>query len=311
MSIFIDTLGEQNGFVLEQFTGVQRKKPFMLALGIHLLVLVFMVLPADFFKADRNLEEIYTVDLFETPDAAPLKQLAPPAPPVQKNVPTPPPPKPVTPEKISTAAPVEPSVIPSGEIISLQPRMIKKELKEKQLTRNEQQKVDSNLARLKNQLNRNEAERNAREAQVAAAAAVDKALTTLRDSIHFQNVASSTEATSKPSAVSPSSTGSGSSSVMDAASKLYFVAVQQQIQSHWILPELQDWKQDLKAVVVVYVRRDGIVTKHFFEQKSDNLFFNQFVEKTLNESLPLPPFPRDLKEDNLEIGLVFHPSGLQ
>jgi len=47
------------------------------------------------------------------------------------------------------------------------------------------------------------------------------------------------------------------------------------------------------------------------ERKSADLYFNQFVEKTMQEALPLPAFPDGLKEKELEIGLVFHPSGLE
>jgi outer membrane biosynthesis protein TonB len=86
--------------------------------------------------------------------------------------------------------------------------------------------------------------------------------------------------------------------------------VSQKIHQHWVLPEMQKWDENLEAIIVVYVRRDGIVTKKEFEKKSPNLFFNQFVEKTLRESLPLPPFPPNLKDNELEIGLVFHPGGL-
>ena len=98
---------------------------------------------------------------------------------------------------------------------------------------------------------------------------------------------------------------------MDAALKQYYIAVSQHIHRYWILPELQDWPRNLTAVYVVHVRRDGIVGRHYFETKSKDYYFNQFVEKTMKEAMPLPPFPEGLKDEELEIGLVFHPSGLE
>ena len=336
MPLFADVPCEQDDFVsIEGYTRAQWKKTIALAVGIHLFVLILMLLPASLFEFRHKREEIYTVNLFEAREAAPARKEAsppaavqkkevvqPPPPPVVKKVEVPPPVKqPEIVEKIVPVPPAEPVVSTSSEVVSLKPRLVKKEVKpktvEKKVDKNEEIKVDQAGNRIKNELARKQAEQKAKQMQAEASAAVDDAVAQIRDSIRAQRLSSGPATTRQPAAGTSSVGGSGggpgggSDAKLDAALKLYYVAVSQQIHEHWVLPEMQDWKKDLKAVVVVQVRSDGVVTKYEFEQKSDNIFFNQFVEKTLKESLPLPPFPADLDESSLEIGLVFHPSGLQ
>ncbi|MCB2184550.1 MAG: TonB C-terminal domain-containing protein [Desulfobulbaceae bacterium] len=306
MSIMIDTPGAHGGFSLGQYPEEQRKKPLILTLSVHFIIFIFMLIPPDFFQANRNLDEIYTVDLFETVESAPTPQVQPQP---QKKV-VPPPIEPVVEKKVAPATSLQPVESPPGEIISLKPRVVKKDRRTKKDNKIAEQKVNTALDRIKKQLSRQEALQKAKQVEAAAAAVAENAVDKLRDILHAEQSISPAAGTTTSSS-SAGSNGGKSSSDLDEASKLYFVAVQQQIQANWILPELQEWKNNLKAVVVVNVRRDGIVKKYFFERKSDNIYFNQFVEKTLNESLPLPPFPQGLKDDSIEFGLVFHPGGLQ
>ncbi len=302
MSVAIDTPPNHPYGLEKQFGTDLTTKPFLFAVGLHLLAALLIFFPLDFLSPNRNIEEIYTVDLFEAEDSGPVKKVTAPPPPPKEI--TPPQSKPVSQQVKPTTSLA--SVVEStpGKVVSLKPRLIKKNLRKNKLTKKEQIKVDSALDRLRAQLDRKEAEQK-------AAAAADDAVSKLRDLLHTTSPAAAAPTPAAPSTKhSGTGNGSGKSSVMDAALKRYYVTVSQQIHEHWILPELQDWKTDLKSVVVIHVRRDGIVTKQFFEQKSDNRFFNQFIEKTLHQSLPLPPFPSDLKEKSLEIGLVFHPGGL-
>jgi outer membrane biosynthesis protein TonB len=110
--------------------------------------------------------------------------------------------------------------------------------------------------------------------------------------------------------VAATGTGGGASSMLDEALKKYYIAISRKIHSNWALPDTQDWDPNLEAIAVIVIKRDGTVVDTFFEKKSDNISFDQYVEKTLQAAQPLPPFPSDLKEDELEIGLKFRPSGL-
>ncbi|MBC8318668.1 MAG: TonB C-terminal domain-containing protein [Desulfobulbaceae bacterium] len=288
----------------------QLKLPLFLAIMIHIVALGIGSLPASLFQRNLNLEEIYTVDLFDINE--PVVKIEPAAPALAPATETPP-----APVKEAAAEPVislaqEPSKPAApAEIISLHPRKMKKNihLEKEKIIQAEEIRVTSAIEKLKKQKAREDAEKKAVEARASADAAARKAVDLLRASIR----------TSSPP--TPSATGSGTAAhsgarrsgggiQVDAALKQYYISVSQKIHDHWILPEMQKWDENLEAIMVVHVRRDGIVTKKEFEKKSPNLFFNQFVDKTLRESLPLPPFPPDLKENELEIGLVFHPAGL-
>lgn len=336
MPIVINFSDEQNRLVtIDRFVAEHRKKTLFFALGIHLLVTAMLAFPLSFFDFNKH-EEIYTVNLFEAVESKPATETKPPPPP-------PPPAKEVAPPKITppverviekpieepitkpvVAEPVEPVQSEStepAEVISLKPRQVKKELKQKKppaTPKLEEKNIDKALERIKANLNRQKELQKAREMEAEAAVAADEAVAKLRQAIHSQRPSgkgktpSSTAVNSTATAsTSTAGTGTGSSSQLDAALKLYYIAVSNKIHEHWILPALQEWKNDLKSVVVVHVQRDGTVTDHYIEEKSDNPYFDQFVEKTLKESLPLPPFPPGIDEDSLEIGLVFHPSGME
>ena len=92
--------------------------------------------------------------------------------------------------------------------------------------------------------------------------------------------------------------------------KQYLATVYQTIHDHWVLPDLQNWDNSLEAVLVINIRKDGVITDSFFERKSANIYFNQFVLKAVKDSSPLPPFPAQLTENNFEIGLRFKPGEL-
>ena len=92
--------------------------------------------------------------------------------------------------------------------------------------------------------------------------------------------------------------------------KQYFSAVYQKIHDNWVLPDLQNWDNSLEAILVIVIRKDGTITDSYFERKSDNIYFNQFVLKAIKDSTPLPPFPEQLDENTLEIGLRFKPGEL-
>ncbi|MEW6519630.1 MAG: energy transducer TonB [Thermodesulfobacteriota bacterium] len=328
MSPFADAPCEPSGgFVtIEGYTAEHGRKPLVLAIAVHLVIVLVMLVPASLFDFHTR-EEVYTVNLFDTmAPGPPAKEAAKPPPAVKKEIPPPPPPEvkkiepqlvkpPEVVEKMEPVVSTEAESQVPAEVVSLKPRLVKKEVKPKKVEKKDEVKVDQALNRIKNELNRRQAQQKAREMQAEAAAAVDDAVSKIRDSIHAQrqlSSASSAAARSSTSSAAGSGAGGGSGDAkLDAALRLYYVAVSQKIHEHWVLPELQEWKKDLKTVVVVEVRRDGVVTSYEFEQKSGNPFFDQFVEKTLKESLPLPPFPADLEEASLEIGLVFHPSGLQ
>jgi outer membrane biosynthesis protein TonB len=285
----------------------QLKLPLCLAILIHVLALGIGSIPTSFFQRNLNLEEIYTVDLFDIEDpsfkAEPTTPALEPPPPQLKQEAA----EPVLSIARKQAAP------PAGpvEIISLKPRKIKKNihLEKQKVVKAEELRIKKAISKLKNKKAHEEAVKMAAEAKATADAAAQNAVDMLRAAIRANTPRTTTSARPETTQQSGARRSSGNIQV-DAALRQYYISVSQKIHEHWILPEMQKWDDNLEAIMVVYVRRDGIVTKKEFEKKSPNLFFNQFVEKTLRESLPLPPFPPGLKNNELEIGLVFHPAGL-
>lgn len=286
------------------------KLPLSLTILLHLFVLVIVVVPPSLFDRKVILEEIYTVDLFDLDE--PTFQ-AEPAPPITNVEPSPTPAKQEAAQPVLSTAQLQPKPAGPAEIISLKPRKVKKKIKQvkPKLAKTEEQKISNALEKLKLQREREAAEKKAKEAKASADAAAKNAVDLLRAAIR----SNTSHTTAKSNAASTTQhsgarrTG-GRSMQIDAALKQYYIAISDRIHQNWILPEMQKWDENLEAVVVIFVRSDGIVIKREFEKKSANLFFNQFVEKTLRDSLPLPPFPPNLKDNELEIGLVFHPGGL-
>jgi outer membrane biosynthesis protein TonB len=288
----------------------QLKLPLCLAILIHVLALGIGSIPTSLFQRNLNLEEIYTVDLFDIEDPSFKVETTTPAPAIE---PPPPPLKQAAAEPLLSIAQGQ-DTPPAGpvEIISLKPRRIKKNihLEKQKAAKAEEFRIKNAISKLKNKKAHEEAIKKAAEAKATADAAAQNAVDMLRAAIRAKTPRTSASPAKSGSINQSGARRSGGSIQVDAALKQYYISVSQKIHHHWVLPEMQKWDENLEAIIVVYVRKDGIVTKKEFEKKSPNLFFNQFVEKTLRESLPLPPFPPGLKHNELEIGLVFHPAGL-
>ena len=266
------------------------------------------------------------------PPPEPPKPEPPPEPEPPKPEPIPEPPKPepepVSPPPEPKPEPPKPEPIPEPpkEAISLSPRKLKKKLapakpekvivektkpekpKPAKATKNDD-KILKSLERIQ-----------ARVKQKQENQALKDQLSRLRDSLHDIATAkpSSTETAGEASpgaggadagGVASSGAG-GASSMLDEALKKYYIAISRKIHSNWALPDTQDWEPTLEAIAVIVIKRDGTVVEISFEKKSGNIYFDQYVEKTIQAALPLPPFPSDLKEDELDIGLKFRPSGL-
>lgn len=283
------------------------RKPFNLSIGLHIIVMTLAMLAPSIFEREPRLPEIYTVNLFT---ATEMPEAAAPAPAVAE--------KPVARQIESETAkpavsiqPAEPTPVETfSKPVSLQPLKQKVKLGK---TKEEQELEKAKLSRVKQQLKANAAQKEAREAaDKAAKDAVSKLADVLKVSPSTTTGTASKAAGPKSSTTKsvgisgPRGTGIEPEFYM----KQYLSIVFQKIHEHWVLPDLQNWDNALEAVLVITIRRDGVVTDSFFEKKSDNIYFNQFVLKAVKESAPLPPFPSQLETNTLEIGLRFKPGEL-
>jgi colicin import membrane protein len=288
------------------------RKPFNISIGLHIIVMILAMLAPGLFERQARLPEIYTVNLFTATEMAePGTDTAKaPAPEPAARETAPEPVKPVV-----SIPPAEPEVAPPlntaiAKPVSLQPLKQKVKLGK---TKEEEELEKAKLSQVVQRLKANAAQKEARQ---AADDAAKDAVSKLADVLKTRP-ATSTGTAAKAGSQSTSTTKSagisgprGTGIEPDFYMKQYLSTVYQKIHEHWVLPDLQNWDNSLEAVLVITIRRDGVITDNFFERKSDNIYFNQFVLKALKDASPLPPFPDQLQENTFEIGLRFKPGEL-
>ena len=286
----------------------QWQKPLFLTITVHVCFVLFGLFAPNFLHFQRKIPEVYTVNLFSVEDlggpapaAAPSKTAttapqAEPSPPVAVPEPT----KPTPPQKTPPAV--------AKDAISLKP------IKTKEKADVDKVKLlrDNLLAEDNAKKARDAAEKAKADADKKAKSAVDLIKQNLKASQQLAAgkaaAGTGTGSTASTQAGSGTGSGAGGSGIMvDENLRRYLLAVNNQIHEHWALPDLQNWKDNIEAIVIIRVRRDGVIVESSFKKKSDNIFFNQFVEKTLKLSSPLPPFPIGINQSEMEIGLKFRP----
>lgn len=94
---------------------------------------------------------------------------------------------------------------------------------------------------------------------------------------------------------------------VEKATREYLISLHRHVQNHWTLPDLATWDPNLVATVVITIRRDGSIRKSTLENRTENVFFNQFVQTAIRKATPMPPFPEALPQSEMEIGLRFRP----
>ena len=89
--------------------------------------------------------------------------------------------------------------------------------------------------------------------------------------------------------------------------RAYYNSLWQRIKEEWILPEglLEEVKE--VPVIIIKVQRDGSILESWFEEKSGSTMYDESAMRAIKKAHPLPPFPQELEEDVLEIGIRFHP----
>lgn len=246
------------------------------------------------------------------------------------------------PDPVPPAAPAV-SAAPT-EAISIEPvkTKVKVEVKEeiRPLSTNEKQKLSRAVDELQEKIKAKEAQQELERLQKKAKEelellkkeAVEKVRDTYKESTLATTTTVSTPAPSPPvAATSPipvksvfsdsegdaggavGGRGEGSSSSgaeLSSALKQYYAQIQGQIKEQWILPEMQTWDKSLVAILVLKIRRDGTVAKTFFDKKSANAYFDQFVLKAVRQAMPFAPFPAQMKEQSIEVGFRFTPDTL-
>jgi len=88
----------------------------------------------------------------------------------------------------------------------------------------------------------------------------------------------------------------------------YYSVVWAKIKEAWTIPEnLLKERVDLETIIVIIIEQDGKVQKSWFEKKSGNGLYDQMAMRAIKKAEPLPPIPKELNENSLEIGIRFFP----
>jgi len=283
------------------------RKPFHFSIGLHIIIVVIAMLAPILFKQQPRLPEIYTVNLFtaiEVAETSPSPAKTSAAKPAVRQI------EPEAKKPAVSIQPVKPEVSPVVKTTITKPVSLKP-IKQKIKVGKTKEEEALDKAKLSQMVQRIKAKA---EAGQAAKNAVSKLADSLKPHTpgptpgpSEKTTTAQTGSTTKTGGVSgPKGTGIEPDFYM----KQYLSAVYQKIHDHWVLPDLQNWDNALEAVLIIIIRKDGFVTDSFFERKSDNIYFNQFVLKALKEASPLPPFPDQLDKSTLEIGLRFKPGEL-
>ncbi|MEN8142908.1 MAG: TonB C-terminal domain-containing protein [Thermodesulfobacteriota bacterium] len=271
-----------------------RKIPLILTVAVHLGALLISALAPFLISSTTKIPEVYTVDLYQVMETAP-------SPPQQgKKVKVAPP---VTKKPVVAAKPVKP------DAVSLSPirEKLAQERKEKEYQKKQQELLDQKMEEIRLGLEEAKAEQEARD---AAAEATSKIAEMYKSTSNIDKEVRKGQPTGEK-APGSGATGGGEVDPRElAASARYTARLFEHISPHWQLPELQNWDENLRAVIVLRVKRDGTVTNTHFEKRSRSLRFNQYVQKAIDSAQPLPPFPLDLRQKSEEIAVTFSPGGL-
>lgn len=285
------TYGDYNNWVL----------PLNLAIGFHLIIALSVLVLPDLFKPRAKFEDIYTVDLVNLSEPV-IEQSAPPAPapePVAE-------PEPKVSEKaVAIVDPVEqpPPQITEIKPVSLKPskRKVKKKIKKPQQDRQKE------LERLKRQRLAEAVRAEQLAAEQARIAAEEAERQRRLMDAEVNRIRNQVRTTPTPR----SSGGQRSANTLSVLESQYALAVQGKLMQEWALPEFKQFDSSLKAKYVIKISQNGTVIDQFFEQRSNDATFDQFVKRAVIDASPFPPFPPAIKDSSLEFELRFSPSDIQ
>jgi colicin import membrane protein len=273
------------------------KIPSTIAIGLHFLLIAGAIYLPGLFSAKPKFADIYTVSLINIAEPAPE--------PVTEEVSSVKKMKQVVKTKkiAPVAAPVKKAVSPPKKAVSIKPL---KRKKRKKVRKKVKVAKRDNLARIKRQ----KLAEALRQEELAAEKA-RKAMEELQRERDLLKKDLLSPSIAKPVTAKKRSAGSKISGSINLLEGQYHAAIFARLHQFWSLPEYMQKKPDLTAVVVITINKNGHIANMFFEKKSGDRIFDQFVTKTIESASPLPPIPPAMKKQRYEIGLRFKPGSIR
>jgi len=91
----------------------------------------------------------------------------------------------------------------------------------------------------------------------------------------------------------------------------YYNIVWQRVKEKWTLPKIflnKEEVNNLVSILVIEINRDGKIIKIWFEKRSGNIIYDIAARRAILKAEPLPPFPKEIPDKTIEIGIVFRGS---
>jgi colicin import membrane protein len=102
--------------------------------------------------------------------------------------------------------------------------------------------------------------------------------------------------------------GEGAGGIVDPLMQKYHMDILEKIKEVWRMPASS--KKDWETIMVIKIRRDGIVVDINPEKTSGNRLYDESIRRAIKAAEPLPRIPATIKEDSLELGFRFRPEDM-
>ncbi len=141
---------------------------------------------------------------------------------------------------------------------------------------------------------------------------LQKALSEIEKKVDSENQDRVSEAISRlqgrVSAPGREAVGPAGGGVTGKIMEIYIMQVTERIRENWSYPATlaSERDKDLEAVFVLRVNNGGKILMSWFDKKSSNALFDQSVEKAIERSDPLPPFPPSYHQSEEEFEITFN-----
>jgi TonB family protein len=88
----------------------------------------------------------------------------------------------------------------------------------------------------------------------------------------------------------------------------YYDVIWKKIKDNWTIPEAHRKEMaGLETTIVLKINRDGKFQEMRYEKRSGNTVLDQMAWEAIKKAEPLPPIPKELNDNTLEMGFRFCP----
>jgi colicin import membrane protein len=96
--------------------------------------------------------------------------------------------------------------------------------------------------------------------------------------------------------------------IVDPVMQKYHMDVMDKIKEVWRMPAAS--KKDWETIMVIKIRRDGVVVDIIPEKPSGNRAYDESIQRAVKAAQPLPRIPAGIRDDVLELGFRFRPENM-